>query len=87
MISHILRQVRRFTETHGYRPNTLFISPAHCAALEQICPGILSEAPPIKLGLGVKLMSDCTHPQVGFVRPNPEWEKRWLGTTPQRVAL
>ncbi len=74
MISHILSQVARFRRTHGYNPNTLFISPTHCTALEESCPGIFSSHPPVQLGLTIQIATDRIHPEVGFVRPNPHWD-------------
>ncbi len=69
MLAYVLNLVQQYERTHGREPNTLFINPQHAQALEESCPGLLSDQPPIPLGLAVQIRpaSSLPHPHVAYL--------------------
>jgi len=67
MLSYILGLVQKYEREHGDSPDTLYLNPEHCLAIERDCPGILADAKVIPMGLKIQVLpaSSLPHPHVG----------------------
>lgn len=79
MLDHILRQVQSFEQSHGERPNVVFISTDHLLALQTLYPELFARDPALELGFRFIVVpgSEIPHPRAALVpeRRNPQQRK------------
>ncbi len=70
MLSFLFRLVRDFQATHGYQPNTLFISPRHYRSLQQSVPGLAGNPELSRfLAVDIILSETAVHPHMAWLIP------------------
>lgn len=68
MLSHIYRIVMQFEQTHGYRPNLLYLNPIHFYHLREQLDNRNIEQIRLLLGMEIIITNDAIHPHVAAVK-------------------
>jgi hypothetical protein len=69
MLSHIVNLVKTYEQSHGARPNVVYMNETHYGYLREELPGVRDHDNLIAiLGLDIALSDEAIRPQVATVR-------------------